>query len=73
LTFWAKSRTLILEETEVFMPDFAGALGASKAAASLLILIIPTITLKSASPWKKFRRHGNRKAEKGVNDYGKEP
>jgi hypothetical protein len=30
------------EETEVFMPDFAGALGASKAAASLLILFIPS-------------------------------
>jgi hypothetical protein len=31
------------EETEVFaMPDFAGALGASKAASSLLVLFIPS-------------------------------
>jgi hypothetical protein len=41
LTFWAKSQRLADEETEVFMPDFAGALGASKAAASLLVLFIP--------------------------------
>jgi hypothetical protein len=27
---------------EVFMPDFAGALGASKAAAALLVLFIPS-------------------------------
>jgi hypothetical protein len=33
---------VIDEETEVFMPDFAGALGASKAAASLLVLFIPS-------------------------------
>jgi hypothetical protein len=31
------------EETEVFtMPDFAGALGASKAASALLVLFIPS-------------------------------
>jgi hypothetical protein len=30
------------EETEIFMPDFAGAVGASKAAASLLVLFIPS-------------------------------
>jgi hypothetical protein len=43
LTFWAKSRILTGEETEVFtMPDFAGALGASKAASSLLVLFIPS-------------------------------
>jgi hypothetical protein len=27
---------------EVFMPDFAGALGASKAASALLVLFIPS-------------------------------
>jgi hypothetical protein len=42
LTFRAKSHILANEETEVFMPDFAGALGASKAAASLLVLFIPS-------------------------------
>jgi hypothetical protein len=42
LTFWAESRMLGGEETEVFMPDFAGTLGASKAAASLLVLFIPS-------------------------------
>jgi hypothetical protein len=30
------------EETEVFLRDFAGALGASKAAAALLVLFIPS-------------------------------
>jgi hypothetical protein len=43
LTFWAKSPILEREETEVFaMPDFAGALGASKAASTLLVLFIPS-------------------------------
>jgi hypothetical protein len=42
LTFRAKSQRLAEEETEVFMPDFAGALGASKAAGSLLVLFIPS-------------------------------
>jgi hypothetical protein len=42
LTFRAKSRILADEETEVFMPDFAGALGASKAASALLVLFIPS-------------------------------
>jgi len=30
---------LVGEEKEVFMPDFAGALGASKAASALLVLL----------------------------------
>jgi hypothetical protein len=30
------------EETEVFMPDFASALGASKSASALLVLFIPS-------------------------------
>jgi hypothetical protein len=43
LTFWAKSPILAREGTEVFtMPDFAGALGASKAASTLLVLFIPS-------------------------------
>jgi hypothetical protein len=42
LTFWAKSRIFGDEETEVFMADFAGALGASKAASALLVLFIPS-------------------------------
>jgi hypothetical protein len=43
LTFRAKSRILENEETEVFsMPDFAGALGASKASSTLLVLFIPS-------------------------------
>jgi hypothetical protein len=43
LTFRAKSRILAVEETEVFtMPDFAAALGASKAASALLVLFIPS-------------------------------
>jgi hypothetical protein len=43
LTFWAKSPILVGEGTEVFiMPDFAGALGASKAASALLVLFIPS-------------------------------
>jgi len=33
---------LVGEEKEVFMPDFAGALGASKAASALLVLFIPS-------------------------------
>jgi hypothetical protein len=34
---------LLIEEMEVFiMPDFAGALGASKAASALLVLFIPS-------------------------------
>jgi hypothetical protein len=44
LTFWAESPTIENEETEVFaMPDFAGRLGASKAAATLLVLFIPSM------------------------------
>jgi hypothetical protein len=43
LTFRAKSRILVDEEREVFtMLDFAGALGASKAASALLVLFIPS-------------------------------
>jgi hypothetical protein len=43
LTFRAKSPVVGGEETEVFtMPDFAGALGASKAASALLVLFIPS-------------------------------
>jgi hypothetical protein len=43
LTFWAKSPILSEEGTEAFtMPDFAGALGASKAASTLLVLFIPS-------------------------------
>jgi hypothetical protein len=43
LTFWAESPILTIEETEVFaMPDFAGAIGASKAASALLVLFIPS-------------------------------
>src|SRR5271166_881576 len=43
LTFRVKSRILADEETEVFtMPDFAAALGASKAASALLVLFIPS-------------------------------
>lgn len=33
---------LVGEEKEVLMPDFAGALGASKAASALLVLFIPS-------------------------------
>jgi len=33
---------LMGEEKEVFMPDLAGALGASKAASALLVLFIPS-------------------------------
>jgi hypothetical protein len=40
LTFRAKSQILAVEETEVFMPDFAAALGANKAASTLLVLFI---------------------------------
>jgi hypothetical protein len=42
LTFRAKSQILANEGTEVFKPDFAGALGASKAASALLVLFIPS-------------------------------
>jgi hypothetical protein len=43
LTFWAKSPILTEEGREFFaMPDFAGALGASKAASSLLVLFVPS-------------------------------
>ena len=42
LTFRAKSQVLANEGTEVFMPDFAGDLGASKAASALLVLFIPS-------------------------------
>jgi hypothetical protein len=42
LTFRAKSQILADEETVVFMPDFAVALGASKAASALLVLFIPS-------------------------------
>jgi hypothetical protein len=42
LTFRAKSQILEDEETEVSMPDFAGALGASKAASTLMVLFIPS-------------------------------
>jgi hypothetical protein len=42
VTFRAKSRILANEGTEFFMPDFAGALGASKAASALLVLFIPS-------------------------------
>jgi hypothetical protein len=43
LTYWAKSPILANEEREVFtMPDFAAALGASKAASTLLVLFIPS-------------------------------
>ena len=42
LTFRAKSRMLAEEETDVFMADFAGALGTSKAAAALLVLFVPS-------------------------------
>jgi len=31
-----------MEETEVFMADFAGALGASKACSALMVLFIPS-------------------------------
>jgi hypothetical protein len=43
LTFWAKSPILRPEEKEVFiMAQFARALGASKAASTLLVLFIPS-------------------------------
>src|SRR5262249_37266665 len=43
LTFWAKSSIVSTEGTEVLsMPDFAGALGASKQASTLLVLFIPS-------------------------------
>jgi hypothetical protein len=42
LTFRAKSEMLAGEEKQVFMPDLADVLGASKAASALLVLFIPS-------------------------------
>jgi hypothetical protein len=43
LTFWVKSPILVREEREVFaMPELAEALGASKAASTLLVVFIPS-------------------------------
>jgi hypothetical protein len=42
LTFGAKSLMPADEETEDFMPAFAGAPGASKAESALLVLFIPS-------------------------------
>ncbi len=41
-TFWVKSQNLSVGEVDVFMPDFAGALGASKAAMAFSVLFIPS-------------------------------
>jgi hypothetical protein len=41
-TFRSESLIVADEETEVFMPDFAGALGASQAESALLVLFIPS-------------------------------
>jgi hypothetical protein len=41
LTYWTKIQILADEETDLFRPDFVGALGASKAASALLVLFIP--------------------------------
>jgi hypothetical protein len=55
LTFRAKSRILEKEEKEVFtMPDFAAALGASKAASALLVLFIPSKDRQNKPIKQKF-------------------
>jgi hypothetical protein len=40
--FPGKKSNTANEQTEVFIPDFAGGLGASKAASTLLVLFIPS-------------------------------
>jgi hypothetical protein len=66
LAYRAKSQILTDEETEVFMPDFAGALGASKAASALLVLFIPSKDRRNKSIDQRYWVKENE-----VNKYGK--